>query len=110
MSQEGITGLIEPINTRITDPRYFLDSPHQGKLLRPTDATRLLGPLTLILHLWKHLINQSKLEYDHGKKKKNLWFSETVEKHIINLPMMVYKDEQHERSPGVEPEHPCGSN
>ncbi|KAG7228909.1 hypothetical protein INR49_008687 [Caranx melampygus] len=29
-SQEGITGLVEPINTRITDPRYFLDSPHQG--------------------------------------------------------------------------------
>lgn len=23
-------GLIEPINTRITDPQYFLDSPHQG--------------------------------------------------------------------------------
>lgn len=32
-SQEGITGLIEPINTRITDHRYFLDSPHQGKTL-----------------------------------------------------------------------------
>ncbi|XP_068449261.1 putative hydroxypyruvate isomerase isoform X2 [Clinocottus analis] len=30
-SKEGITGLIEPINTRITDPRYFLDSPHQGE-------------------------------------------------------------------------------
>lgn len=28
--QEGIMGLIEPINTRITDPQYFLDSPHQG--------------------------------------------------------------------------------
>uniref|UniRef100_A0A1A8F648 Putative hydroxypyruvate isomerase n=2 Tax=Nothobranchius korthausae TaxID=1143690 RepID=A0A1A8F648_9TELE len=28
--KEGITGLIEPINTRITDPRYFLDSPHQA--------------------------------------------------------------------------------
>lgn len=30
LSNEGITGLIEPINTRITDPRYFLDSPHQA--------------------------------------------------------------------------------
>ncbi|XP_034036642.1 putative hydroxypyruvate isomerase isoform X4 [Thalassophryne amazonica] len=30
--QEGITGLIEPINTRITDPTYFLDSPHQGHI------------------------------------------------------------------------------
>ncbi|KAF7644650.1 hypothetical protein LDENG_00218290, partial [Lucifuga dentata] len=29
LSKEGITGLIEPINTRITDPRYFLHSPHQ---------------------------------------------------------------------------------
>ncbi|XP_054482738.1 putative hydroxypyruvate isomerase isoform X3 [Anoplopoma fimbria] len=30
LSKEGITGLIEPINTRVTDPRYFLDSPHQA--------------------------------------------------------------------------------
>ncbi|XP_069007100.1 putative hydroxypyruvate isomerase [Embiotoca jacksoni] len=30
LSKEGITGLIEPINTRITDPCYFLDSPHQA--------------------------------------------------------------------------------
>ncbi|XP_034036640.1 putative hydroxypyruvate isomerase isoform X2 [Thalassophryne amazonica] len=31
--QEGITGLIEPINTRITDPTYFLDSPHQAAIV-----------------------------------------------------------------------------
>lgn len=30
LSKEGITGLIEPINTRITDARYFLDSPHHA--------------------------------------------------------------------------------
>lgn len=30
LQKEGITGLIEPINTRLTDPRYFLDSPHQA--------------------------------------------------------------------------------
>lgn len=24
-------GLLEPINTRITDPRYFLDTPQQGR-------------------------------------------------------------------------------
>ncbi|KAI5628355.1 putative hydroxypyruvate isomerase [Silurus asotus] len=30
LSKEGIMGLIEPINTRITDPQYFLDSPHQA--------------------------------------------------------------------------------
>lgn len=30
LSKKGLTGLIEPINTRITDPAYFLDSPHQA--------------------------------------------------------------------------------
>lgn len=30
LSKEGLTGMIEPINTRLTDPRYFLDSPHQA--------------------------------------------------------------------------------
>ncbi|XP_026769785.2 putative hydroxypyruvate isomerase [Pangasianodon hypophthalmus] len=30
LSKEGIMGLIEPINTRITDPQYFLASPHQA--------------------------------------------------------------------------------
>lgn len=30
LSKKGLTGLIEPINTRITDPTYFLDSPHQA--------------------------------------------------------------------------------
>lgn len=24
-------GLLEPINNRITDPRYYLNTPHQGK-------------------------------------------------------------------------------
>ncbi|CAN9508486.1 unnamed protein product [Ophioblennius macclurei] len=30
LEKEGMMGLIEPINTRVTDPRYFLDSPHQA--------------------------------------------------------------------------------
>lgn len=30
LAKEGMLGLIEPINTRITDPQYFLDSPHQA--------------------------------------------------------------------------------
>ncbi|XP_072366730.1 putative hydroxypyruvate isomerase isoform X6 [Scyliorhinus torazame] len=30
LSKEGLLGLVEPINTRITDPRYFLNTPHQG--------------------------------------------------------------------------------
>ncbi|XP_069378747.1 putative hydroxypyruvate isomerase isoform X2 [Paralichthys olivaceus] len=33
LSKEGITGLVEPINTRITDPRYFLDCPHQAAVI-----------------------------------------------------------------------------
>ncbi|XP_076871255.1 putative hydroxypyruvate isomerase isoform X2 [Brachyhypopomus gauderio] len=33
LSEEGILGLIEPINTRITDPRYFLNSPHQAAVI-----------------------------------------------------------------------------
>ncbi|XP_021105566.1 putative hydroxypyruvate isomerase isoform X3 [Heterocephalus glaber] len=28
--QENLVGLLEPINTRITDPRYFLDTPQQA--------------------------------------------------------------------------------
>ncbi|XP_057193252.1 putative hydroxypyruvate isomerase isoform X2 [Triplophysa rosa] len=33
LSKERIIGLIEPINTRITDARYFLDSPHQAAVI-----------------------------------------------------------------------------
>uniref|UniRef100_G3TVK6 Putative hydroxypyruvate isomerase n=1 Tax=Loxodonta africana TaxID=9785 RepID=G3TVK6_LOXAF len=29
LAQENLVGLLEPINTRITDPRYFLDTPQQ---------------------------------------------------------------------------------
>ncbi|XP_043941353.1 putative hydroxypyruvate isomerase isoform X1 [Protopterus annectens] len=32
LSKEGITGLVEPINNRISDPRYFLNSPHQDHI------------------------------------------------------------------------------
>ncbi|XP_038616287.1 putative hydroxypyruvate isomerase [Tachyglossus aculeatus] len=30
LAQENIVGLLEPINTRLTDPRYFLDTPQQA--------------------------------------------------------------------------------
>ncbi|EHA99267.1 Putative hydroxypyruvate isomerase [Heterocephalus glaber] len=30
LAQENLVGLLEPINTRITDPRYFLDTPQQA--------------------------------------------------------------------------------
>ncbi|XP_047645369.1 putative hydroxypyruvate isomerase isoform X12 [Phacochoerus africanus] len=31
LAQENLVGLLEPINTRVTDPRYFLDTPQQGR-------------------------------------------------------------------------------
>ncbi|XP_015725541.1 putative hydroxypyruvate isomerase [Coturnix japonica] len=30
LAQEDMLGLVEPINSRITDPRYFLNTPHQA--------------------------------------------------------------------------------
>lgn len=39
-------GLLEPINTRITDPQYFLDTPQQGRTL-----SLVLPPVALILVL-----------------------------------------------------------
>nr|XP_058919890.1 putative hydroxypyruvate isomerase isoform X1 [Kogia breviceps] len=53
LAQENLVGLLEPINTRITDPRYFLDTPQQGRtpalcLLLSLDSCTLLeshGPL-----------------------------------------------------------------
>ncbi|XP_027459706.1 putative hydroxypyruvate isomerase isoform X4 [Zalophus californianus] len=33
LAQESLVGLLEPINTRITDPRYFLDTPQQAAAL-----------------------------------------------------------------------------
>lgn len=35
-------GLLEPINTRITDPQYFLDSPQQGRTPSPVPPPVLL--------------------------------------------------------------------
>uniref|UniRef100_A0A8C8B7B0 Hydroxypyruvate isomerase (putative) n=1 Tax=Otus sunia TaxID=257818 RepID=A0A8C8B7B0_9STRI len=31
LAQEDMIGLVEPINNRITDPSYYLNTPHQGK-------------------------------------------------------------------------------
>uniref|UniRef100_A0A8C9DDP6 Xylose isomerase-like TIM barrel domain-containing protein n=1 Tax=Prolemur simus TaxID=1328070 RepID=A0A8C9DDP6_PROSS len=30
LAQENLVGLLEPINTRVTDPQYFLDTPQQA--------------------------------------------------------------------------------
>lgn len=37
-------GLLEPINTRITDPQYFLDTPQQGRNLVLCHLLALFGP------------------------------------------------------------------
>ncbi|XP_038649906.1 putative hydroxypyruvate isomerase isoform X3 [Scyliorhinus canicula] len=42
LSKEGLLGLVEPINTRITDPRYFLSTPHQAvRILQQVDRPNL---------------------------------------------------------------------
>ncbi|XP_051867078.1 putative hydroxypyruvate isomerase isoform X2 [Pristis pectinata] len=52
LSEEGILGLIEPINTRITDPRYFLNTPQQAvKILQRVDRPNL--KLQLDLFHWQ---------------------------------------------------------
>ncbi|XP_036703472.1 putative hydroxypyruvate isomerase isoform X4 [Balaenoptera musculus] len=38
LAQENLVGLLEPINTRITDPRYFLDTPQQGRMVWPAGS------------------------------------------------------------------------
>uniref|UniRef100_A0A8C5Q465 Putative hydroxypyruvate isomerase n=1 Tax=Leptobrachium leishanense TaxID=445787 RepID=A0A8C5Q465_9ANUR len=40
LSQAGLEGLIEPINTRITDPRYFLNTPHTSLIVTPRLSVR----------------------------------------------------------------------
>ncbi|XP_078416990.1 putative hydroxypyruvate isomerase [Cetorhinus maximus] len=48
LSKEGLLGLIEPINTRITDPRYFLNTPHQAAgILQQVDRPNLKLQLDL---------------------------------------------------------------
>ncbi|XP_033623655.1 putative hydroxypyruvate isomerase isoform X3 [Fukomys damarensis] len=41
LAQENLVGLLEPINTRVTDPRYFLDTPQQGKTPAPSPPVPL---------------------------------------------------------------------
>lgn len=38
-------GLLEPINTRLTDPQYFLDSPRQGRTPSPVPPPVPLVPV-----------------------------------------------------------------
>ncbi|PNI52665.1 HYI isoform 7, partial [Pan troglodytes] len=37
LAQEDLVGLLEPINTRITDPQYFLDTPQQAAAILQKD-------------------------------------------------------------------------
>uniref|UniRef100_F6YYI5 Putative hydroxypyruvate isomerase n=1 Tax=Monodelphis domestica TaxID=13616 RepID=F6YYI5_MONDO len=42
LARENLVGLLEPINTRLTDPRYFLDTPEQAAtILRRVDRPNL---------------------------------------------------------------------
>ncbi|CAM9665911.1 unnamed protein product [Lampetra planeri] len=42
LAVEGMTGLIEPINSRLTDPRYFLDTPRQAaRILEKVDKPNI---------------------------------------------------------------------
>uniref|UniRef100_A0A8C1XBU5 Xylose isomerase-like TIM barrel domain-containing protein n=1 Tax=Cyprinus carpio TaxID=7962 RepID=A0A8C1XBU5_CYPCA len=54
--KEGILGLIEPINIRITDPQYFLDSPHQAavvlqRVAHPSIRMQMLSELQYLSHI-----------------------------------------------------------
>ncbi|XP_026851727.2 putative hydroxypyruvate isomerase [Electrophorus electricus] len=52
LAKEGILGLIEPINTRITDPQYFLNSPHQAAaILQKVDRPNI--KLQLDVYHWQ---------------------------------------------------------
>uniref|UniRef100_A0A4W6FPH4 Putative hydroxypyruvate isomerase n=1 Tax=Lates calcarifer TaxID=8187 RepID=A0A4W6FPH4_LATCA len=82
LSKEGITGLIEPINTRITDPRYFLDSPHQAagileKLGKPNIKLQMDifhwqimdGNLTKNIHKYFHIIGHVQIAQVPGRNE-----------------------------------------
>ncbi|XP_054347554.1 putative hydroxypyruvate isomerase isoform X1 [Pongo pygmaeus] len=49
LAQEDLVGLLEPINTRITDPQYFLDTPQQGTTPALCLLLSLLIPVLLRL-------------------------------------------------------------
>ncbi|XP_072540046.1 putative hydroxypyruvate isomerase [Salminus brasiliensis] len=52
LAKEGILGLIEPINTRITDPQYFLDTPHQAaEILQKVDRPNI--KLQMDIYHWQ---------------------------------------------------------
>lgn len=73
-------GLLEPINTRLTDPQYFLDTPQQGRTLSPCascpfDSCALLeshGPLPGFSPSGSHLAEGGKTQppVTNGKWKK----------------------------------------
>lgn len=48
-------GLVEPINSRITDPRYFLNTPHQGTALPKAPAWGKRQPWLLSEHRGRRL-------------------------------------------------------
>ncbi|XP_028300166.1 putative hydroxypyruvate isomerase isoform X2 [Gouania willdenowi] len=60
LSKEGMTGLIEPINSRISEPRYFLDSPHHAAAIleqvgRPNIQLQMIMDGNLTQNLRRYL-------------------------------------------------------
>ncbi|KAF0885616.1 HYI isomerase, partial [Crocuta crocuta] len=67
LAQENLVGLLEPINTRVTDPQYFLDTPQQAaailrKVGRPNLQLQMVSGREGVLlrrppgpHIWPHL-------------------------------------------------------
>ncbi|XP_068175982.1 putative hydroxypyruvate isomerase [Antennarius striatus] len=84
LSKNGITGFIEPINTRVTDPVYFLDSPHQAvaileKVGKPNIRLQMDvfhwqimdGNLTQNLHKFFPLIGHIQIAQVPGRNEPN---------------------------------------
>uniref|UniRef100_A0A3Q3WRF5 Putative hydroxypyruvate isomerase n=1 Tax=Mola mola TaxID=94237 RepID=A0A3Q3WRF5_MOLML len=84
LSKEGITGVIEPINTRITDPRYFLDSPCQAaaileKVGKPNIKLQMDvfhwqimdGNLTQNIHMYLPIIGHVQIAQVPGRNEPN---------------------------------------
>ncbi|XP_013210248.1 putative hydroxypyruvate isomerase isoform X1 [Microtus ochrogaster] len=56
LAQENLVGLLEPINTRITDPQYFLDTPQQAaailqKVGRPNLQLQMVSGRQVLLQV-----------------------------------------------------------
>lgn len=62
--QENLVGLLEPINTRVSDPRYFLDTPQQGRPPGLCPFPSLVVPVLFSISCpWTRLLPQRQPSY-----------------------------------------------